>query len=93
MHVAIVADVEGGHFVGEVTDRDPQGVVVAEVGDVDSHGSAGVTAHVEGNAGECGSFNEHPVALIVKEKVLHRVVGHDDIDPAIVIEVRKGYAQ
>ena len=84
-----VGDVEGRHFVGEVADGDAERVVVAEAGDVDAHRAAGVAVHVERDAGDGADLAERAVALVVEQEVLHRVVGDDDVDPAVVDRSRR----
>src|SRR5262249_16131314 len=42
-------DVEGVHFIGEVTDGDAEGVVIAETGGVDTHGATHEAISVVGN--------------------------------------------
>jgi len=41
-----------------------------------------VSVTIERNAGDGADFLERAVVLIAENKVLHRVVGHDDINPA-----------
>ena len=89
----LVADVEGGHLVGEVADGQAEPLVVAEAGPVDAHAAAGRARLVERDAGEDRHLLELALAQVVEEEVLHRVVGHGDVDQAVAVDVERGDAQ
>ena len=89
----LVGDVEGGHLVGEVADGQPQSFVVEEAGPVAAHAPARRARLVERDAREDRDLLELPLAHVVEEEVLHRVVGHGDIHQAVAIDVERGDAQ
>ena len=91
--LGLVADVERGHLVGEVADRQAEAVVVEERGPVDAHAAAGRARLVERHARQDRDLLEFPAALVVEQEVLDRVVGHGDIDQAVAVDVVGGHAQ
>ena len=92
-HLPVLRHIQGRHLVGEVADRDPQGVVVAERCDVDPHRSPALPSMSNATPTKRSDLLERPVLLIVKQKVLHGVVGDDDVEPAVAIEVGKRHAE
>ena len=80
-------DVERGHLVGEVTDRDGEAVIALHAGGVDPHRAPDFSVVVEGCSSDFTDLFEGAISLIVKDEVLHRVIRHDEVDPTIAIEV------
>src|SRR5205807_9381788 len=76
-------------LVGEVADHD-SAVAGTILPPVDAHTGAGAAIRV-GDSFRDTDFHEAPaslaVALVVKEEIARSVVGHDDIGPAILIQV------
>ena len=89
LHLAPLGDIERVHLVGEVADDDPDLVVIAEAGDVDPHRATGLPLDVVGDAGEVAHLLEPTVARVAEEEVLHGVVGDDDIERPITVEIVK----
>ena len=89
LHLAPLRDIERVHLVGEVADDNPDFVVVAEAGDVDPHRAAGLPFDVVGDTGEVAHLLKHTVARVAEEEVLHGVVGDDDIERPITVEIVK----
>ncbi len=83
----VTGDVDGCHFVGEVADGDSEGVILVEVGGVDAHGTAGSSEGIEGDAGGGADIAECAVLLVAEHEILDRVIGDDEVEPAIVIDV------
>ena len=63
--------------------------VVVVVGRVDSHTRLGLAIAVEGDTGRDGHIGEMQVAVIAEQHVGRLVVGHEQIDATIVVEVRR----
>ena len=87
------ADVEGRHFIGEVADGDAQLAVVGEAGGVDAHGAARVAVAVEGDARQGSDLLEVAVALVLENKVLDRIVGHDEVGEPVGVEIYGHHAE
>ena len=72
----------------------PIGRVVAEAGGVDAHRPAGLPQAVKGNPGQARRSPRNSVPLlVVKDEILDGVVGHDDVHPAVMIEIDGGESQ
>ena len=82
--------IEGVHLVGEVADHDPNLVVVAEAGDVDPHRTTRFPLDVVGHAGEVAHLLEGSLSRVAKEKVLHGIVGHDDVERSVAVKIVEG---
>ena len=67
------ADVQGGHLVREVADRDGEPGVVAVVRAIDSHGAACVPVRVIRDAALDADLLEH-AAAVDEEEVARRIV-------------------
>ena len=87
------ADVEGRHFIGEVTDGDAQLAVVGESCGVDAHGPTRVAVAVEGDARQGSDLLEVAVALVLEDEVLDRVVGHDEVGEPVGVEIHGHHAE
>ena len=61
--------------------------------DVDAHRAAGRAVAAEGDARLAADFLELAVLLIVEDEVLDRVVGHDEVLPAVAVEIERHDAQ
>ena len=85
--------VERRHFVGEVAQRDGQIVVVAKPGRVDAHAAGGEAGGVQGETARLADLFERAVALVAEQEMTHRVVGDEDIEPAVVVEIDKRDSQ
>ena len=68
-------------------------IAVANSGRVDSHRAAGLPLLIERHSPFNRLLDERAVLLIVKQKVLHGVVGDRDVDPAIAVEVAERHPQ
>ena len=79
----LLRDIQRRHLVGEVADGDAERTVVAEVGRVDAHRAAAVAVGIERDAGAGADLLERAVLPVVEDEVLHRVVGDDEIGPAV----------
>ena len=82
-----VGHVERHHLIGEVADGHGERAVIFEVGAVDSHRASGRSRLVERDPARNAHLLEFAAAEIVKEEVRHGVVGHDQVDQAIAIDV------
>ncbi len=87
------ADVEGRHFIGEVTDGDAQLAVVGESCGVDAHGPTRVAVAVEGDARQGSDLLEVAVALVLEDEVLDRVIGHDEVGEPVGVEIHGHHAE
>src|SRR5260370_6437040 len=67
--------------------------VIGIVGEVDAHGGVGAAVTVNGNLREEADFFESSVAFVVIEEFDHGVVGYEQIDMSVAIEVRNGDAE
>src|ERR1035437_8768628 len=85
--------VKGHHFVIEVGDGDALGAGVVEVGGVHAHAGARFAVVAEGHAGAHRDVFESAVAQVAIELVGLRVVGDEEVWPAIAVEIQQGYAQ
>ena len=85
--------IEPGHLVVEVRDRDAHPARVVEVGRVDAHAGARPAVGAEGDAGLDADLLEGAVALVAIELVGLRVVGDDQIRPAVLIVVEHRHAE
>jgi hypothetical protein len=89
----LARDVEGGHLIREIADRNAETPIVLESSRVDAHGAAGCTKIVEGQTRSRPDLLECPVAFVVKNQVRQGVVGHHQIQPAIVVEIERRHPQ
>ena len=87
LHLAPLGDIERVHLVGEIADDDPDLVVVAEPGDVDPHRAARLPLDVVGDAGKIPHLLEDGAAGIAEKEILYGVVGDDDVENTIAIEI------
>ena len=90
--VALVG-VQRHHLVREVADDEarPAGAVV--VGRVDAHAGARDAGFVERHAGRDADVHERSVAAIAVEPVGLRVVGDEDVEPAVGVVVEQRDAE
>ena len=80
-------NVERGHFVGKVSDGDRAGAVTKWLGDIDPHCAGGLAITIKGDPRDRADFAKRSILLIVKQKVLHRIVGHDNVVVAVFVDV------
>ncbi len=85
--------IERHHLVIEVGDRDALRAGVIEIRGVDSHAGAGLAVLAESHAGSHGDIFERAVALIAVELIRLRVVGDQQVRPAVVIVIEHRHAQ
>ena len=85
--------VEGHHFVVEIGDGDASSAGVVEIRDVDAHAGARLAVFAEGHAGAHGNVFEGAVAQIAVELVGLRVVGDQEVRPAVAVVIEQGHAQ
>ena len=85
--------VERDHLVREVADDQarPAGAVV--VGRVHAHAGARDAGLVEGDAGGDADVGERAVLLVLVEAVRLRVVGHEQIEPAVAVVIEQRDAE
>ena len=90
--IALVV-IERHHLVGEVPDDEagPSGAVV--VRGVDAHAGARDAGLAEGDSRQDRPILERAVALVAVQAVRLGVVGDEDIDPPVAVEVEHGDAQ
>ena len=82
--VAIVA-IEAIEFVIEMADEEIGQAVVGDVGGVGAHAGFGAAFFAEACAGGVTGVFEGAVAFIDVEKIALRVVGDEDVGPAVVV--------
>ena len=75
-----------------VGDPQVQQAAPFEIGKHRAHRRSGFSILSEGRAGVVGHLLEGPVVLVVKEEVLRAIVGHVDVVPAVVVEIRRRHA-
>ena len=80
-------------LVREVGHGEVEAAVAVHVAEVDAHAGLGPAAHVGGRAGQGRDVLEGAVAAVVQQRVVHRVVGHVEVRPAVVVEVGEEQAQ
>src|SRR5260221_3322835 len=85
--------IKADHFVIEIGDGDSGTAGIFEVGDIDSHSSAGLSVRAESKTGFDRSVFELSVAEIAIELVGLSVIGNEEIGPAVLIEVKHGNAE
>lgn len=85
--------IEAEHFVIEVGDGDGGAAAAAEIDDVDAHAGAGLAVLREGDAEADGGLGECVVAVVAVELVGLGVVGDEEVEPAVVVEVDDGGAE
>lgn len=85
-----LGDIKPVHFIGEVSDRDGKGVVVPESGGIDAHRTASGAEGIEGDARAGADFLEGSVAVVAEDEVLDGVVGDNEVDPAVAVQVDRG---
>src|ERR1043165_3840553 len=86
-------DIKRIHLVGEVADGNAQAVVISEAGGIDAHGAAGQAVGVVGHARAGADFLEAGVVLVTKQKILHRVIGDHEINPAVIVHIHRRHRQ
>jgi hypothetical protein len=86
-------DEEARRLVGKVADDDGDRGAIARAGDVDAHRAAGCPVAAERDARLAADLGERAVLPVVKDEVLHRVVGHDQVLPAVAVQVEGDHAQ
>src|SRR5262249_9350075 len=85
---AIVA-IEGVVIVGKVGDVKADAAAVIVVAGGDAHGSLFAAVVIEGEAGKVADVFERAVVLVAVEIFGHRIIGHCQVEPAIVVNVHK----
>ena len=79
--------VERNHLVGEVADDDAGVPAAVVVGGVGAHSGAGYAVFAEGDAGGDAALFEGSVFLIEVELVRLRVVGDQEVGPAVGVVI------
>ncbi len=79
--------VEGLGVVGEGGEHEVQPAVVVVVAGVHPHPRLGPPLRVDGDAAQEADALEPAVPAVVVEEVGGRVVGHEEVDPAVVVVV------
>lgn len=79
--------------IGKFTDDHTQDVSVAETSCIDTHRTSGFTVAIKGNAHWHAFFAEAAILLIDEQVVADRVIGNNQIHPAVVIEIDDRDAQ
>ena len=85
--------VEGGVLVREVGDEQLGKAVAVDVLGVDPHARLGHAVDVEGSARELGDVVEGAVAAVQEQEVRVHVVGDEDVDQAVVVDVGRHHAE
>lgn len=89
--IAVVL-IQGVALVGEIRDDDVRPAIIVEVREV-AHAGEGSTISVNGDAGGEADFLKCAVALIVKEKFEHGIIGDEKVDMTVAIVIGDGDAQ
>ena len=89
----VLGNVKRGHLRGEIADGNAQRIIIAVVGGVDAHRATRVAVAVKTNSAHGADFFERAVAFVVKNKILDGVVGDDQIDPAVAVQIHGHDAQ
>ena len=84
--VAVVG-VEAIEFEIEMADVEIHAAVVAEIGGVGAHAGFGAAIFAEAGARGVADVSECAVAVIEIEKISLRIVGDENVWPAVVIEI------
>src|SRR5262249_22848880 len=84
--------IETGVFKIEVRDKNVQPAITINVGGVSSHTRFGLAVFADGDAGLEGHFAEAAVVIVAEKEIRVRVVGDEDVLPAVVVEVECNYA-
>ena len=85
--------VQAQHFVVEVRHRNAHAPGALEVTGVDAHAGACAAVFTEGHAQRHGRFGERAVAVVAIELVRLRVVGNEQVGPAVGIHVEHRHAE
>ena len=87
------ADIQRGGFVGEVPDGDAQYIGVAEAADVDSHRASSIAVGIKRDSRLAAFFSKRAVSVAQEQEVADGVVGDDQVDVTIVVEIGEGDPQ
>src|SRR6185436_20237880 len=82
----VALQAEGGH------DDVWPSIVVVVLG-VDAHPRKAASVIVVRDAGFEGDFDERALTGVSKQVLAHRVVSHEDVDPAVAVEIVNGDAE
>src|SRR5262245_42430239 len=85
--------IETGVLKIEVRDKNVRPAVAINVSGVGSHTRFGLAVFADGDAGLEGHLAEATVVIVAEEEIRVRVVGDEDVLPAVVVEVECNYAQ
>ena len=80
--------IDGEDLTGEAWHPEVLELVVIDIAPRNAHGCLGRATGVAGDAGEEGVFEEGLALDIAEKKIGHLVIGNEEIDPAVVVEVR-----
>ena len=64
--------------------------IVIEIAQVSAHSGDRETVFAQRHAGFEADLLERPVALIAKQKIAHRIVGHKDVGEPVAIDIGEG---
>ena len=85
--------VEGEHLLVHVGHEQILPSVLIEVGGIDSHAGAGFPVGAEPHLREKTDLVPPVVSPVDEQEVLHRVVGDEEVHPAVVVDVGGDDAQ
>ena len=85
--------VEGAVLVGEVGDEQLGKAVAVDVLGIDAHARLGHAVDVEGGSRDLGDVVEGAVAAVQEQEVRVHVVGDEDVDQAVVVDVGRHHAE
>src|SRR5439155_1721751 len=85
--------VERKLLAAEIAQGKVQITVFVEVRRINAHAAAGLSVVAFGDAGAQGSFFPFSPAAIQEQPVRQRVVGYEEVHPAIAVDVRGHHSQ
>ena len=92
-NAATQVPVEGRVFVVEVGDRQVGPAVAIEVAAGDAHARLVGAVGVAGNAGRLADFLEAEAAPVEEEELGRLVVGDEEVDPSVAVQVGRNHAE
>ena len=63
------------------------------VGGVRSHASFKLAISADSNTGQIPDFSKRAIAIVVKQKIRHVIVGDENVLPAIVVIIESHHAK
>src|SRR4029077_14884678 len=80
--------IQADHLIIEISDGDARRAGVVEIGDIDAHAGARFAFTAESDSCLDCSIFESAVVLVAIELVRLRVVGHQEIGPAVMVFIQ-----